>query len=151
MSYTPHLVTDIQWISFVIYVLLQWKRASVVQNLVKLASSQGHSQSLPHTDLKWSTSFVSIENHHCPNKFGCCYSLCLFMEGWWMNGNLQLDRSIVWYCFIFCIPTCCSANCGTFSHRNSMSASLANVHMLTDKNWMQYCAVVSKPHPKLPK
>ena len=44
------------------------------------------------------------------------------------------------YYFTICHPTCCSVNQRNFSHGNSMSAGLADVHIWTGKNWMQYYA-----------
>ena len=37
------------------------------------------------TVCKCSTSFAAIENHQCPNEFGCRYATCLFVEDQWMN------------------------------------------------------------------
>ena len=30
---------------------------------------------------KWSTSFAAIENHHCPNEFGCSYICTPYVHG----------------------------------------------------------------------
>ena len=30
----------------------------------------------PTVQCKWSTSFTAIENHRCPNEFGCSYAPC---------------------------------------------------------------------------
>ena len=55
---------------------------------------------------KWSTSFTAIENHCRPNKFGCSYAPCLFMEDQQMNADHARKRFMQLLCIRTHISTC---------------------------------------------